>query len=590
MVEPLLFYRQQLEHCHIKSARVQKKLWVSSLLRFMVFSMAIAGIYFFRSNAQLMLATGIAALVAFLFLLSRHANLQQQRDKLNALRQINTDEIAILERKFGHRPEGNEYKDTKHFFSGDIDLFGPGSFYQYANRTALKDGQEVFVGMLLENSIQDIMEKQASIRELSRMPEWRQNFSALAGMAKTEIGTETIGKWLRGYRPFVPGAMRYLPLGYSVASILCFALYFMDFFPESLLICWLLLGLGLTSIFTRKIGKLTADATQIQHTFGQYNQLLEIVENTDFKSVLLQNLQGQLVGEGKKTSSKIKDFSTLLNALDKNNNLLYLIFANGFFLRSLQHAREIENWIKSYGSSVEIWFKTIAYFDAYNALGNFAFNHPQYAFPELNGKNSVISAKGAAHPLLDPEKRVQNDYKIDKEQFFIITGANMAGKSTFLRTVSLQIVMANIGLPVCAETFEYTPIKLITSMRAADSMADAESYFFSELKRLKFIIDEIQNGPYFVVLDEILKGTNSTDKAKGSRKFIEKLVASKATGIIATHDLSLCAAAEELPRIENHYFDAEIRDDELYFDYTFKKGICHNMNASFLLKKMQIVE
>ncbi len=590
MVEPLLFYRQQLEHCHIKSAQVQKKLWVSSVLRFMVFSIAIAGIYFFRSNAQLMLATGIVALVIFLFLLTRHTNLQQQRDKLNILRQINTDEIAILKRKFGHRPEGNEYKDTKHFFSGDIDLFGPGSFYQYANRTALKDGQEVFVGMLLENGIQDILEKQASIRELSRMPEWRQNFSALAGMAKTEIGTETICKWLRGYRPFVPGAMRYLPLGYSAASILCFVLYFMDFVPESLLIFWLLLGLGLTSIFTRKIGKLTADATQIQHTFGQYNQLLQIVEDTDFKSVLLQNLQRQLVGEGKKTSLKIKDFSTLLNGLDKNNNLLYLIFANGFFLRSLQHSRKIENWIKTYGSSVEIWFKTIAYFDAYNCLGNFAFNHPQYAFPELNGKRSLIVAKGAAHPLLDPEKRVRNDYKIDKEQFFIITGANMAGKSTFLRTVSLHIVMANTGLPVCAESFEYTPIRLITSMRTADSLADSESYFFSELKRLKFIIDEIQKGPYFVVLDEILKGTNSTDKAKGSRKFLEKLVASKATGIIATHDLSLCDAADEHPRIENHYFDAEIRDDELYFDYTFKKGICHNMNASFLLKKMQIVE
>ncbi|MGB5371373.1 MAG: DNA mismatch repair protein MutS, partial [Flavobacteriaceae bacterium] len=557
---------------------MQQKLWVSSVLRFAVFSTAIAGIYFFRSNAQLILATGILALLTFLLLLARHTNLQRQLAKWNKLRQINTDEIAILERKFGHRPEGNEYKDTKHFFSGDIDLFGPGSFYQYANRTALKDGQDIFVGMLLENGIQDILEKQASIRELSRMPEWRQNFSALAGLAKTEVGTETIGKWLRGYRPFVPGAIRYLPIGYSVASILCFALYFMDFVPESLLIFWLLLGLGLTSVFTRKIRKLTAVATQIQHTFEQYNQLLEMVEDADFKSVLLQNLHGQLVGEGKKTSSKMKVFSTLLNALDKNNNFLYLIFANGFFLRSLDHAREIENWIKTYGSSVEIWFKTIAYFDAYNALGNFAFNHPQYAFPELNGKKSVIMAKGSAHPLLDPEKRVRNDYKIDREQFFIITGANMAGKSTFLRTVSLHIVMANIGLPVCAESFEYAPIKLITSMRTADSLADAESYFFSELKRLKFIIDEIQKGPYFVVLDEILKGTNSTDKAKGSRKFLEKLIALKATGIIATHDLSLCAAADELPRIENHYFDAEIRDDELYFDYTIKKGVCHNMN------------
>lgn len=166
----------------------------------------------------------------------------------------------------------------------------------------------------------------------------------------------------------------------------------------------------------------------------------------------------------------------------------------------------------------------------------------------------------------------------------------MAGKSTFLRTVSLQIVMANMGLPVCGTAAEYSPIKLITSMRTTDSLTDDESYFFSELKRLKFIVDEIQNDRYFIVLDEILKGTNSTDKAIGSRKFVEKLVASKSTGIIATHDLSLCKAADELPGVKNHYFDAEIINDELHFDYKFKDGICKNMNASFLLKKMEIVD
>jgi DNA mismatch repair ATPase MutS len=150
--------------------------------------------------------------------------------------------------------------------------------------------------------------------------------------------------------------------------------------------------------------------------------------------------------------------------------------------------------------------------------------------------------------------------------------------------------MANIGLPVCAESSEYSPIKLITSMRTTDSLSDDESYFFSELKRLQYIVTEIKQDSYFIILDEILKGTNSTDKAIGSRKFIEKLVKSNSTGIIATHDLSLCEVAKELPEVENHYFDAEIVNDELFFDYKFKEGICQNMNASFLLKKMQIVD
>ena len=165
----------------------------------------------------------------------------------------------------------------------------------------------------------------------------------------------------------------------------------------------------------------------------------------------------------------------------------------------------------------------------------------------------------------------------------------MAGKSTFLRTISLSIVMANIGLPVCASNFEYKPIKLITSMRTTDSLTEDESYFFSELKRLKYIVDTIAKDNYFIILDEILKGTNSTDKAIGSRKFVQKLVGSNSTGIIATHDLSLCEITEELPEVKNYFFDAEIINDELHFDYTLKTGICKNMNASFLLKKMEII-
>src|SRR5690606_24268383 len=149
------------------------------------------------------------------------------------------------------------------------------------------------------------------------------------------------------------------------------------------------------------------------------------------------------------------------------------------------------------------------------------------SYPLLVDNGTILKSVNASHPLLDPQKSVPNDITILKEQFFIVTGANMAGKSTFLRTVSLQIVMANLGLPLCATAAEYSPIKLITSMRTTDSLTDDESYFFSELKRLKFIVDEIQRDKYFIVLDEILKGTNSLDKAIGSRKFVEKLVASK---------------------------------------------------------------
>jgi DNA mismatch repair ATPase MutS len=250
---------------------------------------------------------------------------------------------------------------------------------------------------------------------------------------------------------------------------------------------------------------------------------------------------------------------------------------------------KLEKWISRYKHTVERWFEVVAFFYAENSLANFHFNHPKFVFPEISSEKQVIESLNLGHPLLKVEKRIDNDFNIKKEEFFIITGANMAGKSTFLRTVSLSIVMANAGLPVCATSFKYAPIKLITSMRTSDSLSEEASYFYSELKRLKFIVDQIENEDYFIILDEILKGTNSKDKAIGSKKFVEKLSKSKSTGIIATHDVSLCELEREFAGIKNYYFDAEIIENEMYFDYSLKNGVCKNMNASFLLQKMEII-
>lgn len=584
------FYQNQIQEFSRELSRIKKLLFASSMIRLMVFCAAGIGMYLVFGNVKWVLAILLLTIVVFLYLVSRHSDLQYERDRLEALLKINETEIKVLARDFHDLPEGDEFKDALHHFSQDIDLFGRGSFYQYANRTALNQGSETFAGLLTENSIKNIHQKQEAINELAGVPEWRQNFSAFAVLTKTETGTARIVQWLTGYSPFVPKIMKILPWIFSGISLLVFVLYFTDIVPEIVLVAWMVLGMCISAIYIKKITKLSTDASKAQSTFQQYNKLLTLIEETDFKSIYLQDWREEVIAESEKTSEVIKKFAKQLSSLDKNNNFIYLFLANGFFLRTLSHCYHIENWIQKHGSSVEKWFETIAFFDAFNSLGNFAFNHPQYTYPVLSDGNIVMESKGAGHPLLRPEKSVLNDYQIEKEQFFIITGANMAGKSTFLRTVSLQIVMANVGLPVCASEVQYSPIKLITSMRTTDSLTDDESYFFSELKRLKFIVDEVEKDAYFIVLDEILKGTNSTDKAEGSRKFVQRLVGSKSTGIIATHDLSLCEVAKELPQIENHYFDAEIVDNELHFDYTFKDGICQNMNASFLLRKMEIVD
>jgi len=439
------------------------------------------------------------------------------------------------------------------------------------------------------NDISNIKLRQEAVKELSSKPKWRQHYAGTSSLVSVETSAKNIITWLLEHKPFLPRIMRWLPLSFSIISLVILGLTIFNRVDQSWIGYWLLVGLVVTGIYLKKINNLATNCDRVKETFRQYASLLKQIENETFVSEELQKKQNQIKSNGKKASVIFKEFSKNLDALDNRKNLISAIFGNGLFLLDVQNSFKVEKWIAQHANKVSDWFEVVSFFDAYNSLGNFAFNHPEFVFPDIMNSGPVINAIHLGHPLLNKTKRVDSDLLIDNEQFFIVTGANMAGKSTFLRTVSLHIVMANVGLPVCAKRSKYCPVKLITSMRTNDSLSEESSYFFSELKRLKYIVEAIKQEPYFIVLDEILKGTNSTDKAIGSKKFVEKLVASKATGIIATHDLSLCEIERELEEVKNYYFDAEIINDELHFDYTLKQGVCKNMNASFLLKKMDII-
>ncbi|MEG9327830.1 DNA mismatch repair protein MutS [Salinimicrobium catena] len=591
MNNPRNFYNSQIDHYKSHLSKAAQKLAFSSLLRLAVFLATAYFVYHFFGNGTVIVGVLVVGIALFLFLVSRHSNLKYERDKFRELIRINETELQVLERNFQELPDGSEFEDPLHPYSQDIDLFGRSSFFQYLNRTALVEGKQELARHFLSNDISNIEQRQEAVKELSEKADWRQNFSALAILVKTETRTQTILNWLKTYKSFVPKMMRWLPILFSGISGLVLAAFFFDLIGGIELGLWFFTGLFITGIYFKRVSLLSGSVDKVQETFHQYYQLLALIEDTDFTAEMLKNKKELIASEKEKASQILKRFSKTIDALDQRNNMIFGPLGNGFLLWDLRQSYKLEKWIKENSSKVEQWFRVIESFDALNSLGNFAFNHPQYVFPEIKEFDPFITkAEQLAHPLLDPEKRVANDFIIEKEQFFIITGANMAGKSTFLRTVSLQILMSNMGLPVCAEACTYSPIKLITSMRTTDSLTDDESYFFSELKRLKYIVDEIKNDKYFIILDEILKGTNSTDKAIGSRKFIEKLVRSKSTGIIATHDLSLCEVSNELPQVKNYYFDAEIINNDLNFDYRFKKGVCQNMNASFLLKKMEIVD
>ncbi|NRR91265.1 DNA mismatch repair protein MutS [Winogradskyella undariae] len=590
MQNPASFYKEQLEINQAASKQIFKKLSLYSILRLTIFVLVVTGIYFTYQNWQIAAGIALVGIACFLFLLTRYTDLKSKRNLHKRLIAINEEELKIAKGDFYERADGEAFQNPKHFFSLDIDLFGKGSFFQFMNRTALKEGAQKLSENLLSNDITNIKERQEAINELADLPKWRQNYVAVAQGVEIEHSATSIITWLKEYKPFLGKTQYILTIVYAMASVVLLGLGITEIISISIAGYWLLLGLGITGRYLKQINNLSQHTERAKDTFRQYALLLKAIETTEFTSELLKEKQKLIQSEDVKASEIFSKFSKVLDALDNRNNLISAVFGNGFLLIDIRNSFNVEKWISKYGHKVDDWFEVVTFFDAFNSFGNYAFNHQDFTYPIITEDPVTILAEGLGHPLLNAEKRVDSDLELKEEQFFIVTGANMAGKSTFLRTIALHIVMANVGLPICAKQSKYKPIKLITSMRTTDSLTDDSSYFFSELTRLKFVVDTIENDKnYFVILDEILKGTNSTDKAIGSRKFVEKLVKQNATGIIATHDLSLTEIEKELVAVKNYYFDAEIINDELFFDYKLKQGVCQNMNASFLLKKMEII-
>jgi DNA mismatch repair ATPase MutS len=280
----------------------------------------------------------------------------------------------------------------------------------------------------------------------------------------------------------------------------------------------------------------------------------------------------------------------ILNQFDTILNPFAAIIMNGLFQYHLHALFGLEKWKINYGHKVMLWFTTIGAFEALASIANFAYNHPDFTMPIVSN-NVELDLKNVGHPLIDFNKRINNDIVFRDTKFVVLTGSNMSGKSTFLRTLGVNLIIAKLGSPVCADRFVFHPFNLFVSMRVNDSLQNDESFFFAELKRLQKIMAELDKPqPTFIILDEILRGTNSNDKRAGTQGLIKNLIAKNAVGIIATHDLVISDMKKDYPDyLANHCFEAQIINDELRFDYTLREGVCQQMSAAFLMKKMGII-
>jgi len=324
---------------------------------------------------------------------------------------------------------------------------------------------------------------------------------------------------------------------------------------------------------------------------GKYMQLLRFIEEREFQSPFLLNLQKK-VRKPDKASHIFSQLKKLVEQFEYRQNLVISLVLNSLFLWDIRCVYKLRTWHRHNRKKLNSWLDILAETDALISLANLAHNHPKFIFPKIHDGGFTLEAKQLGHPLLPPEKRVNNDFVINGwGKAVIVTGANMAGKSTFLRTVGVNLILGRTGAPVCAEQLVFSPVKVYTNMRTTDSLLKDESYFFAELKRIKAVLERLENGEkIFVILDEMLKGTNSVDKLNGSRELIRKLLELKAVALIATHDLKISEMEAEYPQmVFNKCFEIKLENDEMVFDYLLTDGVTQTMNATFLMKKMGII-
>ena len=587
-------YSQCIARYKKESKTLKKRYNLISIGRFVSLFLFLILAYLFYSSAEIVyLIISILFLVAFLYLLKLHDKIKYLTKVNNALISINEDEISFLNRKEVPFENGVEFVDFEHLYCFDLDIFGDYSLFQNLNRTATYVGKRTLAKQLLTLLPNDIIIKnQLAVKELAIDLDWRQHFLAVSKLTKdTKTTFEVLLNWSRSEAKSLSKSTQIISVVSPLAILFCAIGFFittnqtyLNFIP-----LLFLFNLFILRIHLKRIKAEINDAENIDKIISQYSLILQKIETTTFSADKLVELQQKLDYKNQSASKHLKKLSQLFSQMDIFFNAMATIIFNGLFLFHLHVLKQLITWKKANAINLEAWLEVIGEYEMLCSLANLSYNNPEFSFPELNS-NFEVSFTNLSHPLLNSVSRIGNDISFKPQSFVILTGSNMSGKSTFLRSLGINMILTGIGSAVCASKAVVHPMPILVSMRLSDSLSDNESYFYAEIKRLKHIMDGLESQPCFVLLDEILRGTNSDDKRNGTVEVIKKIIQKKATGAIATHDIEVCYTTNAYPQqLTNKCFEVEIVNNDLYFDFKLYNGICKNRSASFLMKKMGVI-
>ncbi|MEO6521567.1 MAG: DNA mismatch repair protein MutS [Mucilaginibacter sp.] len=536
-------------------------------------------------------------ILGFGYLVSTQNKYEAQLRFFQNLKAVNENEAASITNRSNLYYNGDEFNDEKHYYTSDLDVFGQSSLFQLVNRGATTPGISKLASWLNAPSQKEtILERQTAVQELTAKKDWKLNLQArlLFAVKQDKNTLKLLFNYLR--LPILIKNEKALTTYIKIAPIVILLSIIVSLFYHPaiyLAIAIALINGRIATSHNEQVEKADLLAGRIGKELGNYVEVFKMIENETFKSAYCHSVADKIKSrQNGYVSANIKALSKLINNLNARLNIVLGAILNGIFVWNVKQVIAIENWKLNNQENLEEAFDVIAEFEALVSLSSLHTNYPDWIFPQIaDGDAYTLSATAIAHPLINSKTRVENDYELHNTlKIDIITGSNMAGKSTFLRTLGINTVLALSGAPVCAETMSVSVITIISYMRIKDSLNESTSTFKAELDRLQMLLAAVDGSEkvYFLI-DEMLRGTNSVDKYKGSKAVIEQLIRKKGVGLVATHDLQIALLDQKYPDyIRNYYFDIQVINGEMLFDYKIKDGECKTFNASLLLKKIGI--
>ena len=590
------FYQGQSERltADIRRLRERNLAFIASELATFVLAIAAVAAYASTDTGYTYLYIAGLMLVAYVMIRRQDVANGLRIETLENTRSVYQKELAYLNGDFCGFGDGAQYVDPNHPYTFDMDIFGRDSLFNRINRTITTGGSDRLAQELQNLSCPDIAARQEAIRELSEREPLRTQF--LAYGQKASINTIEILSALQGIKSETistrPSAL-YATLA-TIASVgvcLIIGLAIAGIAPASIALLWVFLQFGIVFATNNAAFRQATKAVNRMHKeLRTYISLITTIVDSGLRAKESHTIIKALAEDSDALKS-FKELERILDGLDRQGNPLYRFLSDAFFCYDYWLTRRFHRWQTNSLLRVEDWIEAVSHFDALVSMATFRYNEPMAIDAEVVESNRVVyEAEAITHPFLG-EKAVCNDFTLTDNHYYIITGANMAGKSTFLRTIGINYILARCGMPVFAHRLSVSMFSLFTSMRTTDDLTQGISYFNAELLRLQQLMAYCrQHQPTLIILDEILKGTNSLDKLNGSRLFLEHIQRLPVTGIVATHDLELSKMADEYPeRFHNYCFEIELSDHVTY-TYKITEGIARNQNATFLLKNLVLKE